>query len=360
MPTKNNTILFETEPRDDMTDAERALFVITLMSFVLAGKQCHCNHNKAAIVGPSLGRACYLHTYIFGFNIIKTIYLSLVSKARMSELKFFEEDFGLPAWEEMPKSPECSTAQRAKKTYLGQLVPLSRFVFLKDSGVYMIEGIQYPNHKEGWQELSMAIKRDDSDIKVLQASAEKRPWRELTSLLSYIFGQDKFDCLQLEIGLDHAKKVGDDKIKIWSGGLQVTGDPSGQKVSGADDFVESGIVLDLKKLSEDTWFDFLKDEMKDLDDVASILKKCVYKANLIKIKESKKRDGRADSMSNNAEMLFWQLCERRFQDLVDACDDEAGKERRDLRLVFAGRRIVPIFQSIWLTRRMFDEQQHDY
>ena len=34
--------------------------------------------------------------------------------------------------------------------------------------------------------------------------------------------------------------------------------------------------------------------------------------------------------------LFWQLCERKFQALVDACNDNSGEELKKLRRAFAG------------------------
>jgi CRISPR system Cascade subunit CasA len=43
-------------------------------------------------------------------------------------------------------------------------------------------------------------------------------------------------------------------------------------------------------------------------------------------------------LAAQASTLFWQLCERHFQHLVDACepDEQGAEQRRQLRLTFAG------------------------
>jgi len=329
LPNDNNTILLQREAINDMTDADKALFILSLMSFALAGKQCHCNNRKPAIVGPSLGRACFLHTYLTTGSMRETLFLNLLTMENIEDLKFLTGKLGVPVWEW-----ERVNIKRISNTYLEMLVPVCRYILLSGNGVYMTEGIKYPNHKNGWVELTMAVNRNGNAVKVMSADIKKKPWRELVSLLSFVGGQTQFDCPQLRHGLNRAEKASMRKIKIWSGGIDISGDAFGQKVSGSDDFVESEIQLNLKSLDA-IWFANLKQEMSELEDVARKLKFSVYKANKREIKESREKDKRADSVSKEAETLFWQLCERKFQELVNACDDDSGKDVKKLRIVIA-------------------------
>jgi CRISPR system Cascade subunit CasA len=326
LPNNNNTILIQSESKNDMTDAEKALFILSLMSFALAGKQCHCNNKKPAIVGPSLGRACYLHTYLTGQLILETLFLNLLTLENIGDLRFLTGGVGIPVWEKEQKE--------ISNTYLEMLVPVCRYTLLSDEGIYMMEGIKYPNHKEGWAELTMAINRNGKDIKVVQSKTEEKPWRSLTSILSFNFDQTGYECRQLKYGMEKLNKTDFQDIRIWSGGLCVTGDQFGQKVKAEDDFVESEIQLNSQTL-ELTWFNKLKHEMEELEDVAGKLKFSVYKANRREIKENKEKDKRADSVSKSAETLYWQLCERKFQELVNACAETSDEDTKKIRHLFA-------------------------
>jgi CRISPR system Cascade subunit CasA len=82
-------------------------------------------------------------------------------------------------------------------------------------------------------------------------------------------------------------------------------------VAGSDDFVESMIQLNSAILGE-LWFANLQLEMDELEKLAKI----VYSATFAYFKnQNMENKGQAAQASN----LFWQLCERRFQDLVGAC-----------------------------------------
>lgn len=199
LPNDNNTILLQSEAKNDMSDADKALFILSLMSFALAGKQCHCNNKKPAIVGPSLGRACYLHTYATTDSIVETLFLNILTLENIEDLRFLTGKLGIPAW-------ETKNLKQISNTYLEMLVPVCRYILLSGDGIYMMEGIKYPNHKDGWVELTMAINRNGTDIKVLQADIEKKPWRELVSLLSFVAGQPEYDCQQLKHSVNRAQK----------------------------------------------------------------------------------------------------------------------------------------------------------
>lgn len=117
---------------------------------------------------------------------------------------------------------------------------------------------------------------------------------------------------------------------IWSGGLRVSSNAGEQYASGSDDFVESIIWIRSELLGQ-SWFTQLKVEMDALDGLARNL----YGRVMAFFKEQMV-DG--SKLAAQATQLFWQLCERDFQSLVDACDgsDQAVLQRQQLRRRFAG------------------------
>lgn len=343
LPAGNNTILFQNEYNSIIDDAGRALFLVTLLPFAFAGKQVdnsikfdNNNPPKSSIakVGPSLGRICYLHTFVVSNTIVDTLFFNLWTNKDIKELKYFENGIGTPPWEKMPNHEGCPIAQSLKKSFIGMLLPLSRFVFFENEKLYFTEGIQYPNHKEGWIEPSMAIKQTGGTVSVLQAKANKKPWRELNALLAFIAEYEGYSCLQLNMSLLRARQKNVPEIKIWSAGLEVTGDAFGQKVRGTNDFVESIITLNNDCFRKD-WFDVFNNEMIDLYTISRYLAKSTYNYHKREIKDSKERDKRAAYLSEHAQNLFWQLCERKSQDLVDSCSEKNCATLHKIREIFA-------------------------
>uniref|UniRef100_A0A3B0MEK9 Uncharacterized protein n=1 Tax=Arsenophonus endosymbiont of Trialeurodes vaporariorum TaxID=235567 RepID=A0A3B0MEK9_9GAMM len=208
---------------------------------------------------------------------------------------------------------------------MGQLIPLCRFCLLVDEGLHYSDGIAQASHKEGMFDPSIAIDFSGKEVKVRWANPEKRPWRELTGLLSFI-GQQKspFDCIQLRLAISKALRQRED-VAIWSGGLRVSSNAGEQYVSGFDDMVESLCWLNLDAFGK-IWFDLLKIEMSELDKVAKILYGCV-------MSYAKELSIDGGNYAKRATHLFWQLCERQAQQLLDNCDKP--DIRHQLRCQFA-------------------------
>jgi CRISPR system Cascade subunit CasA len=342
LPSENNTMLFQNDYQTGMDDAGKAIFLVTLLPFAFAGKQVdnsivfdNSNPPKSSIakVGPSLGRICYLHTYIMSDTILFTLYHNLWSKHSIQKLRYLEEGVGTPPWEIMPSHENCPIAINLRKSFIGMLVPLSRFVLFENDRLYYTEGIQYPNHKDGWLEPSMATKQNGRMLSVLQAKTNRKPWRELNALLAFVAECEGYSCLQLNMSLLRARQANVASIKIWSAGLEVTGDAFGQKVRGTNDFVESIVNLTNEYLGK-SWFDVFNNEMIALDQISKILSKSVYNYHKREIKDSKERDKRAATQSEQSQELFWQLCERKYQELVDACYTDTANALRTIRLTF--------------------------
>ncbi|TCD46919.1 type I-E CRISPR-associated protein Cse1/CasA [Chlorobium sp. N1] len=330
----NDSILTQHQASEISGDAERALFILTLMNFAFAGKHFEKNlrpltpeysgKGASAKSGPSIGNHVgYLHSFLTGPFLIDTIMLNLLSSEQVQENPYWKSGIGTPPWERMPEGEGCAVALSLKASYMATLVSLSRFVILDGDGVFYVEGLQYPSHKDGWLEPSMLFKAQDKTPKVAWVDPNQRPWRELPAMLAFLGDASPAGgiCLFLRYGLDRAKRR-HPQIGIWSGGLRVRYQIGGQSVKQDDDFVESLFRFDSSELDAN-WYDRFKIEMKQLEDISTFVsistKKYIKK---LEPKSKNKKDSPlAINLAKKSSTLFWQLAERHVQELVDACED---------------------------------------
>lgn len=325
--TGNTTVLTQGQIERPMTDADKAFLVVQLMGFGLGGKK---TDNSVVLTpgyqgkvndkgkpstgkpGPAMGFLGFLHNFLQGEHLQETLWLNLFTQEQVSSLAIFPYGLGTAPWEKMPSGEYCACAEDLSSSLLGRLLPLSRFCLLAENGVHYAEGISHPGYKEGVADPSVSVDSSGKDPKAIWVDPEKRPWRVLTALLSFLSQSSisKFDCYQLRLCLLRASRCMQ-TIGLWSGGLRVSSNAGEQYVAGADDFVESVVQLDSAILGE-IWYANLQLEMDELDK----LSRMVYGASFAYFKsQNMENKGQAAQASN----LFWQLCERRFQDLVDAC-----------------------------------------
>ena len=198
---------------------------------------------------------------------------------------------------------------------------------LHDRGIYYFDGINYSSPKDGWYEPSLTLNLSGKDIKVKYANPQLRPWRELQALLNFLSaqGSSSYESFFVNKGIDRARQIGC-SLAIWSAGLKVSPKNGDQSVKKSDDFVESIVWLNPNQLGE-VWFTHLKQEMEALDQLA----KKLYGSVSSYFREQKV-DG--TKLAAQATEIFWQLCERDFQALVEGCDND--EQRQALRRRFAG------------------------
>lgn len=343
--TGNTTVLSQIQVQRPLDNAEKAVVLISLMAFALSGKKTDNSvvlspgyagkrndkgKPSSSKPGPAVAHMGLLHSFLLGGNLQETIWLNILTSRQIEQANVFSHGVGIPPWEQMPAGEDCAVARTLKQSLLGRLIPLCRFCLLTDNGLHYSEGLMHANYKEGMVDPSVAINYSGKEPKALWVNPEKRPWRELTSLLGF-FEQSTsqgFQCWQIRAGLARAREV-TELFAIWSGGLRVSSNAGEQYASGHDDFVESQIWLHSRMLG-DIWFAQLKAEMLELDDLARAL----Y-GRVMGFCKEQMVDG--NKLAPQATHLFWQLCERNFQELVDACDpDVQGRlARQRLRRVFA-------------------------
>lgn len=340
--TGNTTVLTQTQIEKNMSNADKTMLLVSLMGFGLGGKKTDNsivlsegytgkNNDKGKPAtgkpGSAVGFMGFMHNFLIGQSVSETLWLNLITTEQLQQLRIYSSGLGVAPWEDMPIGEDCDTAKALKTSLMGRLLPLSRFCLLAETGLHYSEGIAHQGYKESMVDPTVSVDYSGKDPKVIWVDPEKRPWRFLTALLGFLAqtGSAGFDCYQLRFALPRARsKVG--ILGIWSGGLRVSSNAGEQYVSGTDDFVESLIMLP-EDIIGTLWFTNLQQEMNELEQLSKI----VYSATLNFFK-NQNMEGKAQA--GLASNLFWQLCERRFQDLVNVCDD--FNQAKALRKNFAG------------------------
>ncbi|TVS17241.1 MAG: type I-E CRISPR-associated protein Cse1/CasA [Gammaproteobacteria bacterium] len=346
--TGNTTVLSQIQIQRPMAAADQAILLLTLMGFALSGKK---TDNSLVLTpgyagkmndkgkpstgkpGPGVGHMGFLHNFLLGGQLQQSIWLNLLTHRQISRMKIYPGGVGVPPWEQMLKGEDCQAARELRRSLMGRLVPMCRFCLLTQNGLHYSEGLAHPSYKEGVVDPSMAVNNAGKEPKALWVNPEKKPWRELSALLSFLEqGESQgFQSWQLRVGIDRARDIAE-SFAIWSGGLRVTSNAGEQYASGSDDFVESEIWLPCAVLGE-SWFQQMKAEMDAMDTLARNL----YGRVSSFYREQQVDNAKAGRLAERATHLFWQLCERDFQTLVDSCDqtEADATQRRRLRSTFA-------------------------
>jgi len=155
------------------------------------------------------------HCLIRGKSLMATIHLNLPSfetvrrsfrsfsiykpdkkKGEWGRIEFTDIEFGRPVWELFPNHPnnDADAVINATKTYLGRLVPVSRWVrLLNRSEMFCCNGFKYDTFKDGFSAESTAAvrvvtKKDPKGVEtkeraVVRIDPQKALWRELSALL---------------------------------------------------------------------------------------------------------------------------------------------------------------------------------
>lgn len=344
--TGNTTVLTQGQVEHALDDAEKALLLVRLMGFALggkktdnsiilssnyAGKQNDKGKASTGKPGPAVAHMGLLHIFLQGSSLQQSLWLNLLTRRDVEQCQQFSADVGRAPWEQMPEGEDCRVARNLKASLMGRLVPLCRFCLMGDAGLHYSEGIAHPNYKEGVWDPTVAVSRSGKVPKALWVDPEKRPWRELTSLLAFLAQRQThgFECLQLTAGIGRTIATVP-AFAVWSGGLRVRSNAGEQYASGSDDFVEAQVWLHSATMGG-FWFARLQQEMTGLDALAKNLYDRVmgyFKEQLV--------DGA--QLAAQASHMYWQLCERDFQQLLDSCDqnESCQQSRAQLRGRFAG------------------------
>lgn len=134
--------------------------------------------------------ASMTHIYLRGASILETIHLNLPNYEAV-EIRYGSYPIGVPVWEMIPRSRKDELAiKNATTSYLGRLVPMTRFAQLIPNKTDMLlgSGLVYPSKDDGFPVEITATsiitkKKNNSIIDVISYRPDKSIWRELTPLL---------------------------------------------------------------------------------------------------------------------------------------------------------------------------------
>jgi len=218
LATGNNSTLFDHNGQMicRQIEPERiALNLLTFQNFSSGGGSpvAQWGATKTSQVGnpdaPCLSQSM-AHCLFRGKSLAETIYLNLPTFETIGKVyKVFSTDkkkgdsysdvaIGRPVWELYPESPEKESGRviNATKTYLGRLVPISRWVRLIPGSdqMYCCNGFKYDTFKDGFASeptatVRLATKKEKNgaetkERRVVKVDPTKALWRELSSLLT--------------------------------------------------------------------------------------------------------------------------------------------------------------------------------
>lgn len=354
--TGNTTVLTQSQAERPLNDADKALLLVCLMGFALGGKKTDntvtltpgyqgkvnaTGRPSTGKPGSAVGYMGQLHSFWLGDTLQDTLHLNLLTRQDVEQYGIFPHGVGTPPWELMPTGEDDEIARVLRATLIGRLVPLGRFCLLTEEGIHYSEGIAHPTYKEGMTDPTTSIDRSGKEPRTLWVNPEKRPWRELTAMLGFVGSNSarSMETLQIRAALSRISRHYS-RFALWSGGLRVSSNAGEQYASGADDYVQSAVWFSAEIVGQ-SFFAYFSREMRALDDVARRLYGCVarYFRELSDIDKSGK--GKAQpfvaARSAQATHLFWQLCERDVQRLVNACvADDPEAALAGMRRRFAG------------------------
>ena len=155
----------------------------------LSQSMAHC-----LLRGKSLAETIHLNLPTFE-NVRKT-YRGLAMDRKRGEI-YTDVGIGKPVWEFLPVSPlkESDEGINATRTYLGRLVPLSRWIRLIPNGdeMYCCNGFKYDTFKDEFAaEPTAAVRQvkitdkkrgEVNDRKLVRVDPSRAIWRELFALL---------------------------------------------------------------------------------------------------------------------------------------------------------------------------------
>jgi len=352
--TGNTTVIFQSQVESILSDAEKALLLITVQNFAFAGKK---TDNKVVLskgytgksnekgkpssgkYGPSIGFKGFLHNFVNSNCLLKTLWINIFSKEEISNFTQFTNSVCMPPWEMMPEGEDCERAKELKNAYIGRLIPLSRFILYTDDGVHYSEGISYPDYSDGCFDMTTSIDFSKTKPRALWLETDKKPWRNLTALLSFLSVEKNqgFDCLQLTQTIPRAKTI-IDELCIWSGGISVSSNAGEQYATGNNDYVQSEVNIKTEYLNSE-WFARLRAEMDYLEHLSQILFACTKNYFSLVTNNSKEKQ---PPVARKAKEIFWENAETHFQNLIEACSNETTE---DIRAIY-WKLLVQIYNDL--------------
>lgn len=211
LATGNNPTIYDQAASADRNflPSRSALNLLTFLCFSPGGGSpiARWKNVKTSQVGnpdaPCLSQAM-LHSLFRADSLDKSIHLNLPTYKNIERVyKIFSThkkkgdtyqdlNIGRPVWEDFPESPETASnaVVNATRSYLGRLVPISRWVLISSSAPNMLccNGFKYETYRDGFAPeptatVRLTTKKGKDERDLVKADPAKAPWRQLSSLL---------------------------------------------------------------------------------------------------------------------------------------------------------------------------------
>jgi CRISPR system Cascade subunit CasA len=289
----NNTTLFDHAAVSAgrlVSDGELVLNLLTFLCFSTGGKVGQSvwqgvKHSESTFAAPCIK---YAHTFLRSANLLDTVFLNLMTKNGDGTgiLRSPNGKWGQPVWERFPDSVgDVAAFQNASETYLGRLVPLSRFVSVQRAREgrciagppqkgYRIDHL--PAFREPWATI---VPGKDGKEWYLALSSTKHMWRQLGSLLSLKKSRSGLTgAMSLSNLVRYYSAFPTQDVDVWVGGLEV-----GAQAGKVNDMLEWAFDVSPPQLGE-TWMNRYLQGVALADEgataLAKALKSCFNKMNV--------------------------------------------------------------------------------
>jgi CRISPR system Cascade subunit CasA len=308
---------------DEIDIKKRILILFQLSAFALSGKGSKSKDikltgekqgRKVADAGFCMGSHGFMHNFIIRKSIMETIICNLLTKEDIHKSNVFKGGVGIPPWVRMPENETDCVAESLKISLMGTLIPLSRFFLLNEKGVSCINGIAHLSASNGRIDPSVPV--DVKNQKAMIVRTNRKPWRSVTSILSFLDVSDKTGWVTLNLKANFTRSLKRYKnINLWSGGISCSSVTKKAFFALKDDYLYSEIEIDDDYLESNSFLR-LKSEMSRIEKSQKILSDAIkyYNFNL----------GNNDSKKivNKAIESYWEMMNKFSTNIIKMASDD--------------------------------------
>lgn len=280
MGSNNNAALTQWHFFNPPSKADKAILLLRSSCYASGGKKSQNSlmlannyvKKSTGVAGTLLGKNGYLHSFLIGNSLLETLKFNLLTEENIRESGAFLENPGIPFWENMPVDECGPRAQEYRRSYMGILFPLDKYLLLaKDDQVIITDGISYSDTEI--YNPTLTTYQNKKESKTLEVDLSRKPWRELSSILSFAENKDKKCFSFLSLGWQKIMQGHLSNIRVWCGGLQIAIQAGEQYVSGQCDYLESVFSFPIHWMNNLRQFNLL---MEYLNTCAKKLHDAVY------------------------------------------------------------------------------------
>lgn len=318
LSSENDSIIKQTQIKQNITDADKALLLLMLVSYSLGGKavvkpkeyavgtsylkekKLIDGRGESASASPSLGASNgFVQTLLLGNSILETIFLNLFTKDEIMELKFDSLDLSIaPPWERMPCFWPNDFNDKYKKSFVAWYLPMTRAVYLtQNSEIKYYEALCY---KGEWIDPFLTV--NETVNNKITVDILKKPWNQIHALLEQVYNvesrKQKYKCIAVNKHYLRARKY--ETFSIWTGGLGFENKSGEQFIKQKNDYLESSVTFLSENLG-DAFFSRYRKIVDYINESGDNLEKKIscYRKQLGISKEAEK------DFLNKAMFEFW-------------------------------------------------------